>query len=111
MFFATLNRRTVCFVLVVLTISLTSLGVRIPNHAGLSSSSSKPKPRPRAIIENQIKTCKQVIKDAVTPVAVLDKPPAPVVAAFFIHHLALQSSVSSLLHIVQQHTRAPPLPA
>ena len=63
MLVGTVNRKTVCFLLVLLTVSLTFLGIRFPRSAGLSSSSSKPKPRPRAVIQNQIKTCKQVIND------------------------------------------------
>jgi len=57
----TVSRRAVIFILLLLTVSLTSLGLRLPSLAGVSSNSGKPKPRPRAVIQNQIKTCKQMI--------------------------------------------------
>ncbi|HZV80723.1 MAG TPA: hypothetical protein VFF53_00990 [Geobacteraceae bacterium] len=111
MFFATINRKTVFLFLVLLTISLVSLGVRIPYSIGISSSSAKPKPRPRAIIENQIKTCKQAIKDIFTPVAVLERVPALVIVAFFIMHHAQVRSVSPSIFTVPRNSRAPPMPA
>lgn len=58
--------------MVVLAISLTSLGIKLPSAPGISST-FKPKPRPRAIIKNQITTCKQIIKKI---------PPAVVVTGF-----------------------------
>jgi hypothetical protein len=60
---ATFHRGLVVCLLAVLTVTLTSLGVRLPWSAGFTSSTGKPKPRPRAIIKNQIKVCKQVIKE------------------------------------------------
>jgi hypothetical protein len=65
------HRCAAFFILLVLTVSLTSLGIRLPSLAGLSSNSGKPKPRPRAVINNQIKTCKQVVKSLADPVVFL----------------------------------------
>jgi hypothetical protein len=65
------NRRAVIFVLMILTVSLISLGVRLPTLSGVSSNSGKPKPRPRAVIQNQIKTCKQIVTSFADAVAVL----------------------------------------
>src|SRR6185369_6477909 len=56
------NRKTTIFFLILLTVSLASLGIRLPWHAGISSSSGKPKPRPRAVIQCQSKTAKQIFK-------------------------------------------------
>jgi len=55
------NRRAVILMLLILTVSLISLGLKLPSLAGVSSNSGKPKPRPRAVIQNQIKTCKQMV--------------------------------------------------
>jgi hypothetical protein len=57
----TFKVNTVLFILVILTLGLVSLGMRLPNLNGFSSS-SKPKPRPRAILKTQIKACKESIK-------------------------------------------------
>src|SRR5690349_19053927 len=56
------NRKATIFFLIVLTVSLTSLGIRLPWHDGISSGSGKPKPRPRAVIQCQSKTSKQIFK-------------------------------------------------
>lgn len=58
----TVKRKTIIFFLIILGVSLTSLGVRLTAAAGISSNSVKPKPRPRAVIQTQIKTCKQLVK-------------------------------------------------
>lgn len=65
----TLSRKTVIFILLILTVGLATLGLRLPSATGVSSSTAKPKPRPRAVIQNQIKTCKQIVSslaDAIT---------------------------------------------
>jgi len=54
------SRMSISAVLIIICIGLVSLGVRLPSSTGFSSS-SKPKPRPRAIIQTQIKTCKEKI--------------------------------------------------
>jgi hypothetical protein len=43
-----------------IVISLTSLGMKLPSIAGLSSG--KPKPRPRAVLQAQVKKCKEQIE-------------------------------------------------
>jgi short subunit fatty acids transporter len=109
LFFATINRKAVCLVLVLLTISMVSLGFRIPWLAGISSSTPKPKARPRAIIETQIKTCKQIIKDIPTVVAVLQAAPSVATTIFPIQHAPLDSLIlSSSAASVRKNSRAPP---
>lgn len=109
LFFVTINRKTVSLVLVLLTISLITLGFRIPWPTGISSPTTKPKARPRAIIENQIKTCKQVIKDISTPLAVLEASPAVAAVIFFIQHAPLDSvPLSTPAAYVRKNSRAPP---
>ena len=56
------QRKSTIFLLIILTVSLTTLGIRLPGPTGISANSCKPKPRHRAVIQNQIKTCKQIIK-------------------------------------------------
>lgn len=65
----TVNRKTSIFILLLVTVSLTTLGVKMSGLSGISSGSGKPKPRPRAVIQNQIKTCKQVVKTLADTVA------------------------------------------
>jgi len=50
-------RKSIILVLAILCVSLTTLGVRLPWAPGISSG--KVKPRPRAIVQNQIKNCKE----------------------------------------------------
>lgn len=57
----TVQKRLLSTLLVLITLCLVSMGIRVPTVAGISSS-AKPKPSPRAVIQNQIKTCKQIIK-------------------------------------------------
>jgi len=52
-----LNKTAIVLVLFVVCAGLTSLGIRLPTLSGLSSS-TKPKPKPRAVLTNQVKTCK-----------------------------------------------------
>jgi hypothetical protein len=109
LFFVAINRKIVSLVLVLLTISLVTLGVRIPWSTGISSSTAKPKARPRAIIENQIKTCKQVIKEISTPLAVLEASSAVVAVTFFISHAPLDCVLlSTPAAYVRKNSRAPP---
>lgn len=54
------NRWGSLLLLLILTICLTFMGVRLP--WGTGKSSGKTKPRPKAVIQNQIKSCKQIIK-------------------------------------------------
>lgn len=54
------NRWSSLLLLLILTICLTFMGIRLP--WGTGKSSGKTKPRPRAVIQNQIKSCKQIIK-------------------------------------------------
>ncbi len=56
------SRKTVIFIQLILTVSLTTLGLRLPAAAGVSVDSGKPTPRPKAVINSQIKTCKQIVK-------------------------------------------------
>lgn len=107
--FSAVNRKTGFLVLVLLTISLASLGMRLPWSSSISSSSGKPKLRPKAIIENQIKTCKQVIKDITPLIAVLERFPAITRTTVPIRYTAPDSIVSSLPAFVVKNTRAPPL--
>lgn len=53
------TRASIFIILIAVSIGMISLGMRLPSLSGLSSSSGKPKPRPRAIVQNQIKQCKQ----------------------------------------------------
>jgi hypothetical protein len=57
------RKNTVILVIVTIFISLVTFGMRTPSMAGLYSG--KPKPRPRAVLQNQIKTCKENLKKAV----------------------------------------------
>lgn len=57
----TKHRSAVLFILLILTVCLTSLGIKLPTLAGASSHPGKPKPRPRAVIKTQITTCKQIV--------------------------------------------------
>jgi len=109
LFFVTINRKTVGLFLVLLTISLVSLGVRIPYSCGISSNSAKPKPRPRAVIENQIATCKQVINDSHSLVALLETMPALTMVAFLFTHPPLVESISPSAVTLPRNCRAPPL--
>jgi hypothetical protein len=45
-------------ILLPIIIGLLTFGIKLPDLTGCSSG-NKPKPRPRAIIQNQIKSCKQ----------------------------------------------------
>jgi hypothetical protein len=67
----TKHRSAVLFILLILTVCLTSLGMRLPALAGPSSGPGKPKPRPRAVIKTQITTCKQVVTNLADSVAFL----------------------------------------
>ncbi len=57
------KKQFIAGVLVILSLGLVSLGIRLPTTPGLSSASVKPKPRPRAVIRNQTKTCKEIVKN------------------------------------------------
>jgi hypothetical protein len=65
-----LRKISVSFIIVFLALGFVSLGIRLPTLPGLSSP-AKPKPRPRAIVDNQIKTCKNVINSIDTSSAVV----------------------------------------
>lgn len=111
MLFPLVNRKSICFVLVLLTLGLVSLGVRLPWSSGWSSSPAKPKPRPRAIVQNQINSCKQVINDynpfaAILPPAHFIALPAPLVPSVA---LELPSFLSAAQ--LPRSSRAPPAPA
>lgn len=67
----TKHRSAVLFILLILTVCLTSLGIRLPTLAGASSHPGKPKPRPRAVIKTQITTCKQIVTTIADSVAFL----------------------------------------
>lgn len=106
---ARVQRKTVFIALVILTISLASLGVRVPWGVGISSSAT-PKPRPRAIIQNQIKTCNQVMQDIPSIFAALAEPlhlPVPVILLL---PLAPIASWYRSFSPLQQKSRDPPLP-
>jgi short subunit fatty acids transporter len=102
-----LKRKTVCIALALLTISLASLGVRLPWHVGVSSS-AKPKPRPRAIIQNQIKTCKQVMQDIPTAFAILADPPAITIPVILVLPIAVHEACYRSFSPLQQKSRDPP---
>lgn len=109
LFTVPIHRTTVCIALAILTISLASLGVKLPWGAGISSSSGKPKPRPRAIIETQIKTCKKVIQDIPTVCALLADPPAIAVSAILLLTLAPLTECYLSCPPLQQKSRDPPV--
>lgn len=103
----TMHRKAVFIALVILTISLTSLGVRVPWGVGISSSST-PKPRPRAVIQNQIKTCKQLMQDIPSTLAILDTPlPVPLPVILLLPLASLEVWYRSS-HSLQQQSRDPP---
>jgi len=52
-------RKSIILVLAMLCISLTTLGIRLPWTTGISSG--KAKPRPRAIVQNQINKCNEIV--------------------------------------------------
>lgn len=108
MFKTLVSRKTVCLLLAILTISLTSLGVRVPWSSGISSSSGKPKPRPRAIIQNQIKTCKQVMQDIPSAVAIPVNPPAIAASAILLLPLVPLAVCYLSSSPLQQKSRDPP---
>jgi len=66
-------RKSIVLVLAMLCISLTALGIRLPWAPGISSG--KVKPRPRAIVQNQIKNCKE---NVLKSLAVEPALPAPI---------------------------------
>jgi len=104
-----INRKTVCISLALLTISLASLGVRLPWHVGLSSSSAKPKPRPRAIIQNQIKTCKQVMQDIPAAFAILENPLVITIPLILFLPLPILATSYRSFSPLQEKSRDPPL--
>lgn len=108
MFVRTINKNAICLILVLLTISLASLGVRLPWATGISSSSGKPKPRPRAIIENQIKNCKQIIKSLPASIAVLEKELAIVLTVNLISWIVFCCVSVPVTNLPVRSSRAPP---
>ena len=50
----------ISFFIFPILISLTSLGIRLPTIDGLTSG--KPNPRPRAVLQTQVKKCKEQIE-------------------------------------------------
>lgn len=62
------NRQLILLVLVPLVITFISLGIRLPDLSGIHSSG--PKPKSRAILSNQIHTCKKTINKIWEPVDV-----------------------------------------
>ncbi len=63
------QRRFLTVVLVLLSLGLVSLGIKVPTVRGISSP-VKPKPSPRAVVQNQIETCKQLVSSPDTACAV-----------------------------------------
>jgi hypothetical protein len=66
MFKHSLNKAVIVLVLVVVGAGLTSLGMRLPALPGLSAP-LKPKPQPRAVLKNQVSTCKGQLNKAAQP--------------------------------------------
>lgn len=105
------NKTCIFIVLIVVTIGLTSLGMRLPVLPGCSSSSSKPKPRPRAIIQTQAKSLKHLSFTDSSQLALID----------FFRFIPIQQIIGALsLTILMliplsrfnfQLSRAPPCPA
>lgn len=63
------QRKFLAVILVFLSLGLVSLGIKVPHVRGFSSP-AKPKPSPRAVVQNQIKTCKQLVANPDTVGAV-----------------------------------------
>jgi len=111
LFFPLVNRKSIGFVIALLTLGLVALGVRLPWSSGCSSSHGKPKPRPRAIVQNQIKACKQVLKDYHPFAAIL--PPAHVISlpATLVPCVALELASFPPAAQLPRSSRAPPASA
>lgn len=90
------NRRSSLLLLIILSISLTFLGIRLPWSVGISSG--KVKPRPKAVIQNQIKSCKQIIK-------AFSAEPALPESIFTV--TAVQRAANTPLLTILQHTASP----
>ena len=107
--FSVRNKTLLLTILIPMVLGLLAVGIRVPDFPGLSSG--KVKPRPRAVIKNQISTCKQS----------LEKKYKPTVAAALVdsYQYALPPAGESILRIPaithltdliisQQSARAPP---
>jgi hypothetical protein len=106
----TTHRSALLFILLVLTVSLTSLGVRLPNLAGPSSQPGKPKPRPRAVIKTQITTCKQIVTTLADSVAFLPEQLFTVETPQAERFIPLTSfKICSCTLLPYSPSRAPPL--
>jgi hypothetical protein len=106
------NRKTAVFFLILLTISMASLGIRLPWYTGILSGSGKPKPRPRAIIQGQSKTAKQVFNGISDSPAIVPENVVNIVSS---EVLTIVSIFSTDQHLSVSHldisSRAPPVTA
>jgi hypothetical protein len=97
----------IVLVLVPLFLGLISLGVRLPSLGGFVNSG--PKPRPRALVQNQIKNCKEKInkicQEQVTVVCSCYPQPDLVQASEYL--LPMQPPVKLITHS-SAISRAPP---
>jgi hypothetical protein len=92
---------------VFLTLGFISLGINLPSLSGLSSS-AKPKHRPRAIVNNQIKTCKNVIKHIGTSSAIVRDAQVQLPNIVGTAVFTKTSALHSFQLIPNRFSRAPP---
>jgi hypothetical protein len=103
------DRKISIFFFVILSVSLITLGIRLPWPIEISSNSGKPKPHPRAVTQTQIKTGKQIVKTLSNSLAFIPKR-SLTVDSFETGRIILILSVEQLSSRPQlsRSSRAPP---
>ncbi len=106
---SSVGRKSTLLLLAILTISLIFMGIRL--QWGIGISSGKIKPRPKAVTQNQIKTCKQILKsfsaDPVLPESILASRTDQSTVRPHFHAIHVDSSSPLLTKL----SRAPPQPS
>jgi hypothetical protein len=102
------NKTLLLVALIPIVLGLLAHGMRVPDFSGLASG--KVKPRPRAVIKNQISTCKQCLEKKYQPTASVLVDPSryalPPAGGSFLRIPA----ITHLTALIISHTaaRAPP---
>ena len=103
-----LSRKISAAVLIPLVlIGMTSLGMRLPSIAGFSSGG--PKPRPRAVLQTQVKKCKDQINKHAPDVGATEIQALLISSCSFLPIVTTLEFLRPLILSISKSSRAPPL--